>query len=199
MPVHWIPGPDPCANSYLAGEILVDAGVPPMAVAEFRDRIRWIVLTHCHFDHTARVAEIAAICGARVAIHEADATGLTEIHRSLSMLFGERPPEIVPDRLLREGDHIGDFEVLSTPGHTPGSICLLHRERPVLISGDTVFPGGGFGRTDFPGGDPAALRRSLERLAGLRVDSLYPGHGAPVTSGADRHIRAALSVAEGCH
>ncbi|MGC9435638.1 MAG: MBL fold metallo-hydrolase [Methanomicrobiales archaeon] len=196
MPVRWIPGSESCANSYVAGDILVDAGVTPMAVAEFRDRVEWVVLTHCHFDHTAHLAEIARMCDAQVAIHERDAPGLSDDRGSLAMIFGGRSPEIVPDRLLTDGDRIGAFEVLATPGHTPGSICLLHREEPVLISGDTVFTDGGFGRTDFPGGDSAALRASLARLADLRVEELYPGHGMPVTEGGSRHIRAARAVAD---
>jgi len=196
MPVRWIPGSDPYANSYLAAELLVDAGVPPMAVDAFRDRIEWVVLTHCHFDHTAHLTEIARMCDAQVAIHERDAPGLSDHRQSLAMMFGGRPPEILPDRLLSDGDRIGAFEVLATPGHTPGSICLLHREDRVLISGDTVFSDGGFGRTDFPGGDRVALRRSLARLADLQVEELYPGHGMPVTEGGSRHIRAARTVAD---
>lgn len=196
MPVHWIPGHDPYANSYFTGDLLVDAGADPMAVAGFRDRIEWVVLSHCHYDHTAHLAEIARMCDAKIAIHEHDAPGLSDGRGSLAMIFGGRSPEIVPDRLLSDGDRIGAFEVLATPGHTPGSICLLHHRDPVLISGDTVFSDGGFGRTDFPGGDSAQLRASLARLAGLRVEELYPGHGMPVTEGGSRHIRAARTVAD---
>ena len=60
MPVQWIPGDPVFANSYLVGDVLVDAGVTPMAVSKYRDTIRKIILTHCHFDHTAYVKEIAS-------------------------------------------------------------------------------------------------------------------------------------------
>ncbi|NLM30437.1 MAG: MBL fold metallo-hydrolase [Methanomicrobiales archaeon] len=192
MPVQWIAGSGIYANSFVYRNILIDAGVPPMAVQPYADAIETIVITHAHYDHIAHLREIVRICGdPAVSIHEADAAGLADDARSLSLLFGARSPGIVPDVILRDGDRVGSLHVIHTPGHTPGGICLYDPETWVLFSGDTVFCGGSFGRYDFPGGDRVALAASIERLTELDVEGLYPGHGEPVTRGGGRHIAAA--------
>ncbi|MGD0079252.1 MAG: MBL fold metallo-hydrolase [Methanoregula sp.] len=194
MKVRWIPGDSVFANSYIFGNILVDAGVMPMAVAPYKEAIETIVLSHCHFDHTARVREIAHMCRAKVAIHKADARGLIEDAHSLSMHFGARSPGIAPDIVLSEGDSIGDLLVFHTPGHTQGSICLYSERDKALISGDTVFADGYFGRYDFPGGSRTELSRSLDRLSLLDVEGLYAGHGEPTDEGGSRRIAAAQGL-----
>jgi glyoxylase-like metal-dependent hydrolase (beta-lactamase superfamily II) len=194
MQVRWIPGGSIFANSYLIGNILVDTGVMPMAVAPFKEAIDTIVLTHCHYDHTAHVREIAHMCGAKVAIHKADARGLVEDVHSLAMHFGARSPGIAPDIVLEDGDTVGPFSVIHTPGHTPGCICLYAEADRVLVSGDTVFADGYFGRYDFPGGSRTELARSLDRLAVLDVEGLYAGHGEPAEQDGGRCIAAALGL-----
>jgi glyoxylase-like metal-dependent hydrolase (beta-lactamase superfamily II) len=194
MQVRWIPEQSGYANSYIFGTILVDAGVLPMAIRPYKDEIDTIILTHCHFDHTARVKEIAHMCKAKVAIHKNDARGLVYDIHSLSLNFGAHSPGIAPDIVLGEGDIIGELKVLHTPGHTPGSICLFSERDRVLISGDTVFSDGCFGRYDFPGGCRMDLARSIDRLALLDVEGLYPGHGEPVEQGGSRHIAAAQEL-----
>ena len=194
MPVQWIPGGPLFANSYIIGDVLIDAGALPMAIQPFKDTISTIVLTHCHFDHTAHLKEIAHMCRAKIAIHKNDAAGLVDDALSLSMHFGSRSPAVVPEITLKEGDSIGDLHVMHTPGHTPGSICLFFESEHALISGDTVFTDGGFGRYDFSGGSRADLSRSINRLSLLDVEGLYPGHGMPVESGGSRHIAAARNL-----
>ena len=194
MPVRWIPGGGFLGNSYLSGNVLIDAAVLPGAVAHFKDEIEMIVLTHCHYDHIAHVTEIAHLCDAPVCIHRLDGPGLQDDSKSLSVNFGARSPGIVADRLLEDGDMAGHLRVLHTPGHTPGSICLYNEDEAALISGDTVFCGGGFGRFDFPGGSRADLLYSLDRLATLAVEGLYPGHGSPVETGGSRHIAGAREL-----
>ncbi|HPH34719.1 MAG TPA: MBL fold metallo-hydrolase [Methanoregulaceae archaeon] len=194
MPVTWIPGRGFVANAYLVGTILIDAGVLPSAIHPFREEIETIVLTHCHYDHTAHVKEIAHLCNSEVAIHHLDAPGLLEDHLSLSLHFGARSPGIAAQRLLSEGDQVGPLKVIHTPGHTAGSICLFSEEEQFLISGDTVFCDGGFGRFDFPGGDKTALAHSIARLDTLAVEGLYPGHGTPVRTEGRLHISAALQL-----
>jgi hydroxyacylglutathione hydrolase len=194
MQVTWVPEQAGLSNSYIYGTILVDAGVMPMAIKPFADQINTIVLTHCHFDHIARVKEISHMCKAKVAIHKNDARGLIDDTRSLSMNFGAHSPGIIPDIILAEGDFIGDLKVIHTPGHTPGSICLYSEQENGLISGDTVFADGCFGRFDFPGGSRAELEQSLNRLSLLDIEGLYPGHGEPVDVGGSRCIAAAREL-----
>jgi len=191
MPVQWIPGQDFYANAYVYENVLIDAGALPMAVSPHKEDIEVIVLTHCHFDHIAHVVEISHMCDAKIAIHAADADGLNDGGRNLSLMFGVRLPLIVPDIILSDGDRVGGLEVLHTPGHTPGSISLYSRAHRILFSGDTVFTNGGFGRFDFPGGSVKDLKASLNRLGELDVDELYPGHEMPVREKGSDHIAAA--------
>lgn len=195
MTVKLIPGRGMYANAYLArGTILVDAGVTPMEVEAHRETIRYIVLTHCHFDHIAYLPALVKMTGAEICIHEADADGLKNDSLSLSLHFGAHSPGLIPDRILSDGDRIEEYEVLHTPGHTPGSISLFDPESRDLISGDTVFADGGFGRYDFPGGSREMLAASLDRLAELKVIGLYAGHGVPAREQGERHIKAAQSL-----
>ncbi|MHC1599386.1 MAG: MBL fold metallo-hydrolase [Candidatus Methanospirareceae archaeon] len=165
-------------NAYLIdGTVLIDAGIDPREVAGYD--IELIILTHCHFDHTCAVPEIARMTGAKIAIHEEDAKLLDDDYATASALFGERTPEISPDMLLYGGEIFESdnfmLEVIHTPGHTPGGICLYESETRSLFSGDTVFPDGGIGRCDL-GGDLSDLIRSIELLTTLDPEVLYPGH-----------------------
>jgi hydroxyacylglutathione hydrolase len=197
MPVQWLPGTSSTGNAYICGEILIDAGILPMAVVPYQDAIRTIILTHCHYDHTAHAAEIAELCGAEIAIHRFDAAALRDDMQSVALLFGERAPRVQPQRLLTGGERIGPLIVIHTPGHTPGSICLYGERDGILFSGDTVFTEGSFGRYDLPGGDLDDLKRSVKLLADLRVKALYPGHGFPAPHEGGRHIAAANRILQG--
>lgn len=194
MPIQWITEGELYGNSFVYENILIDAGVTPISVKPYRDAIDTVVLTHCHFDHAAHVKEIAHMCKAKVAIHKNDAIGLLDETRNLAMHFGARSPGIVPDIHLKDGDMIGNLRVIHTPGHTPGSICLHDKPNHLLISGDTVFTDGAFGRYDFFGGSRSDLSISLERLAMLEIEGLFPGHGMPVDTGGGLQIAAALGL-----
>ncbi|MDY0340706.1 MAG: MBL fold metallo-hydrolase [Coriobacteriia bacterium] len=149
-----------------------------------------VVLTHGHFDHIAAAREVCAATGAPLLVHAADAAGLTSAAGTGGAMFGLDVTAPPADRVLEDGDTVraGDLTlvVIHTPGHTPGSICLS--ESGHLLSGDTLFAGS-IGRTDFPGGDMAAMRRSIGRLASLSDDvRVYPGHGPETTIGRERRV-----------
>ena len=165
---------------------LVDAGIDGQRVLnKLPDGLELIVLTHCHFDHIVAVPEIVKATGAKVAIHEKDAPLITNPRTTAALMFNVKQPAIKIDIVLKDGDTIdlGDatLTVIHTPGHTPGSICLYDPVSKVLFTGDTVFEGGSFGRTDI-GGDEEQMIASLEKLTKVDAAVLYPGHGGAVTN-----------------
>jgi glyoxylase-like metal-dependent hydrolase (beta-lactamase superfamily II) len=143
-------------------------------------KVEYIICTHGHPDHVCGNRRIKEATGAAIVMHSADAAffGRREVREYFSMLGLEPSPPV--DRLVEDGDviEIGEekLEVIHTPGHTPGGICLLCG--PDLITGDTLFVGG-IGRTDFPGGSHQELMDSIRtRLMALPDDTVvWPGHG----------------------
>lgn len=189
------------ANAYLVDRaILVDVGMDAeLVISELRgyiqlEELETIILTHCHHDHSGGAKEVALACNARIAIHEDDAPLLGNSYTTVSHLFGEEALQIEPDILLKGGEMIKGLEVIHTPGHTPGSICLYHKDSESLFSGDTVFQDGGFGRTDFYGGNMQHLIASIRKLSRLKVSIMYPGHGDVVMEKADEHIAMAMMM-----
>jgi hydroxyacylglutathione hydrolase len=149
--------------------------------------LRYIVSTHRHWDHIGDNAEAVIATGATLAVHRADRRGLEEPDARAAPF--PIPPS-VPALDLAEGSRIRfgdvDLSVLHTPGHTEGSVCLYSADERVLITGDTLFAGG-WGRTDLPGGDVAALVESLSRLASLDDGlAVLPGHGPQTTIGREK-------------
>lgn len=147
-----------------------------------------IVCTHGHFDHMGVVGDVKKETGARVAIHR-DELELYRGAQDLAAFWGhslDAPPE--PDILLSEGDTltIGDlsFNILHTPGHSPGGICIYGEN--MVISGDTLFMGS-IGRTDFLGGDMEKMKQSFRRLMTLpEGTNVLPGHGPATTIGREK-------------
>jgi hydroxyacylglutathione hydrolase len=172
--------------------IAIDTATPCLAwIAEelaARDwTLKLIVSTHGHWDHIGDNAAVAEHTGAQVAVHPLDAHRLTD-PQPLYAPF-DIPPS-VPAVELQEGGEIrfGEIrlQVLHTPGHTEGSVCLYDADYGSLFSGDTLFAGS-WGRTDLPGGDEAAMVASLARLSGLEDQvRVFPGHGAATTIGRER-------------
>lgn len=190
------------ANAYLVdGKILVDVGMDAHAIISQLEKLikpgelETIILTHCHYDHSAGAAQVAAAFGAKIAIHGDDVSLLNNAKGSASELFGERAPSVVPDILVSGGEIFGGLEVIHTPGHTPGSICLYSAREKVLFSGDTVFPEGSFGRTDLAGGNAGKLIESIKKLTLLDVSVMYPGHEDIVNMDANEQIRMSLMLA----
>jgi glyoxylase-like metal-dependent hydrolase (beta-lactamase superfamily II) len=181
--IYAFPGRKVDCYSYLLVEdvaILVDPGTGMFfsELANSLARVGWppnrigaIVNTHCHFDHAgadhlfqcpvyAREPDLSAIRG--------DKQELT-----LASNFGM---EFQPVKANPMPGEFHGWRVLSTPGHTQGSISLYSESKKILVSGDTLFPGD-VGRTDLPGGDERALQKSLKLLRSLEYDVLLSGHG----------------------
>ena len=188
------------SNIYVFDDIIVDTGTGDN-IEHVRESLKkanldisnisTIVNTHCHFDHVGGNRYF----NSKLAIHEKDAPALEngDPIATVSQMFGRSIEPQKVDFKLVEGDKIHDFEVIHTPGHTIGGICLYNGE--TLISGDTVFANGGFGRYDI-GGDINMLRESLEKLSKLDVEYLLPGHGPAVDNGSE-HVNLSNRMIKG--
>jgi len=181
---------DPGDNAALIIRRLADLNLAPSH----------FLLTHGHFDHLAALPALfrhyqAAGVKTGIAIHKDDAVFLGrdayKAHcESFSAITGgdtsfvdalwEEMPN--PTILLNEGDATGNFRTLHLPGHSRGSAGFYDEKNGVLISGDTLFAGGGIGRSDFPESSEDALYKSVKRLLGLPgATKIYPGHGPAST------------------
>ena len=152
------------------------------------ENIEMVVNTHCHFDH---IGGNHFFPNAKIAIHKLDAISIKNkdtLGTSLNVFDIEGNCRV--DIELEEGDKIADFEVIHTPGHTKGGICLWDGEN--LISGDTIFAGGGVGRMDI-GGSYTDMKNSVEKLMKLDVKNIYPGHGPIVERNGKEHIKMSYS------
>jgi glyoxylase-like metal-dependent hydrolase (beta-lactamase superfamily II) len=200
MRIHTIPGLGMGSNCFLidnGGEhALVDSSMDESAeliiqtLAEILggEGLDALVLTHRHIDHVGGAAAIVRKFGCEVMMHEKDAGALIEgdqVSTGAAMFGGDVAPLNV--RKLDEGDSIAGFDVIHTPGHTSGSMCLYDSKSKTLVSGDTVFREG-VGRWDFPTGDGGELADSVARLSKLKVEGLYPGHGDIAEAGGSRFI-----------
>ena len=139
-----------------------------------------VIITHGHPDHMEGVRVFQGT-DALVAVSSHE----MEFIQTVAPHYGEALgiPDFEPQILLQEGDlKVGSrtFEVIHTPGHSPGSICLYWPDRKVLFTGDVVF-NQGIGRTDLPGGNGSELKESIRRISSLDVDYLLTGHGDVVT------------------
>ncbi|MBZ5701675.1 MAG: MBL fold metallo-hydrolase [Acidobacteriia bacterium] len=204
LPVGWLQCNCSILGDPVTREALVlDPGDEVEKVLEILQRhklrVQAIVSTHAHIDHVGGLKKLHDVTGAPVMLHRDD----LELYQAMDVQaswIGVRPPELSEvHQVLKEGDALrwGPFEaqVLHTPGHTPGSVCLylpraagksvLHV--PHLFAGDTLFAGS-IGRTDLWGGSFEAIMRSLRgKLLALPEQTLvYPGHGMATSIGAER-------------
>ena len=174
--IYWV-------NAYIIRDeassscCILDPGGHPNKVLDYLAKnnltLEAILLTHGHFDHVGGVKALAEATGCRVYLHTAD----------LAMPEKLTAGPLYYTHSYGEGDQLHlaglTIDVIHTPGHTPGSVCLLCED--VMFSGDTLFARS-CGRTDLDGGDPAAMAQSLKRLASFEKDyRVLPGHNSATT------------------
>lgn len=205
------------SNSYLIqGDevILIDTGMPGNSgkIIDYLKKtlkhdphdIKTIVITHYHFDHVGSLDRLKKITGAQVAVHRADADYVSDkktqegpaflriMIKLLKLTYRTKPVEA--DILLDDGDQIGDYQVIHTPGHTPGSICLYNPKNKVIFVGDNLRHSEG----KIEGPDPKLLpepeqfKESIKKLADLDIEVILSGHTPPVTTGASEKLEEYL-------
>lgn len=171
-----------CSNAYEEQQVLRSVS---SILSQYPESRLTVIATHGHLDHLWGAPWVCKQWNTSVLMHEADIP-LAQAMRQQYALFGIRrqplPFSIQPMTHLP----VGNLEILHTPGHTPGSVCLYFPQEKVLFSGDTLFQMG-YGRTDLPGGDMHQLIVSLTRLLELPEEvKVYPGHGESTTIGEEK-------------
>lgn len=169
--------------------IVIDPGFPKESVelAEYiLERgleVEYIIATHGHFDHVLGVDRFRERLGykPKFYIHVNDMELLARAGDALQRFFGVYVDPPKPDSYLYGGERFTlnglVFEIIHTPGHTRGSICIYIESEKIMFTGDTLFRGS-IGRYDFPESDQTLMRSSLERLAGMDPEiRIFPGHG----------------------
>ena len=192
MNIHVLPLGMLQTNCYILTEgnrcLVIDPGDEPEKVLSFLEKqgltLEAVLLTHGHFDHVGAVKTLAAETDCRVFLCEKD----------LALPGAMTAGTLYYTDFYSDGDKLTlaglTFEVLHTPGHTPGSVCLRFEDH--LFSGDTLFAGS-CGRTDFPGSNPQDMVRSLSRLSKLEEHlKVYPGHGGSTTIGEEKRYNPYL-------
>jgi len=176
--------------------LIIDTGLDDNDLVEFLEAHQLVpvavVLTHGHVDHIVGLAALRQRHpGLKVFIHQLDAPLLTDPEANLSGLAGLTFATAPADVLVREGDVIEEagvrLQVLHTPGHTLGGICLYAEADHLVFVGDTLFADS-VGRTDFPGGDMDQLIESIRTKLFTLPDqtAVYPGHGMRTTIGREK-------------
>jgi len=171
------------------GEPCFDSLAQAMEKDGFKmEDIGLVIATHSHPDHIEAAELVVEKSGALFTLSREEDEFYRTMGMSFFQMFGSKPPQVDPSFYLKEGDlSLGAkdeklaVKVVLTPGHSPGSVSLYLEEDKILISGDVVFAGS-IGRTDFPGGSPSLLRKSIDELSQLDVEYLVPGHSTEMGS-----------------
>lgn len=172
--------------------IIIDPGGDGDFILDFIDsknlKLELIINTHAHVDHIAANEDLKSRTSALICIHKEDADMLVNPQKNLSFFINSSIISPPPDILLSDGDVLRSgtmsLQVIHTPGHSPGSICLLSQE--YIFTGDLLFAGG-IGRYDFPGSSYNLIIESLKKIMNLDSNlKVYPGHGPATTIGEER-------------
>jgi glyoxylase-like metal-dependent hydrolase (beta-lactamase superfamily II) len=193
-------GPLQCNCTILGDEvsgeaIVVDPGDEVARIArrltELSLKLKQIIVTHAHIDHVGGALRLKQLTGAPILLNENDLPLLQMMDDQAGWIGIPTPETALPDAGLADGQLVGleryPAEVLHTPGHTQGSVCLHFAPLKLLIAGDTLFAGS-IGRTDLPGGNSGQIIESIEsRLLVLPDETkVLTGHGPATTIGAER-------------
>ena len=181
--------------------IIIDPSVSPdhpFVKSKLSDiSIEAIILTHAHYDHCACLDEWVRATGSRAYLASEDKRYLTDAGLNCSRGFGESLTISSETNDLGEYIDISGFSrisIIRTPGHTPGSLCILFENEKVMFTGDTLFEGS-VGRSDLPGGDSRTLLSSLKIFKDMDDDiTIYPGHGGPSKIGFEKKYNPYLSL-----
>src|SRR3981081_4324158 len=193
-------GPLQCNCSVIGDEttreaMVIDPGYDIEDVAAIISKhnlkVKQIVITHAHIDHVGGAMKLRALTGAPILLNQNDYALLKMIDVQATWVGMESPGEVKIDAELAHGENLSagslSANVLHTPGHSEGSVCLYFPAEKLLIAGDTLFAGS-IGRTDLPGGSFEKIMRSLhQRVLALPDDTIViPGHGPKTTIGDER-------------
>jgi hydroxyacylglutathione hydrolase len=154
-------------------------------------KLKQILVTHGHIDHIGGALKLKRLTGAPIYLNEGDLEQLALMQEQAGWLGVETPETAPPDETLADGMTVGlrsyPAQILHTPGHTQGSVCLHFAPLKLLFAGDTLFAGS-IGRTDLPGGNYDQILDSIQtRLLALPDDTrVLPGHGPLSTIGTER-------------
>ena len=198
MNILCLPLGDYAANCYVLTDditksaVVIDPGVPSDELndALLGFELKYILLTHGHFDHIFGCKSLKEIYPqTEICIHSQDEGCLNDNKMNLAGDY-EATPDVTADKVLGNGDIIDfadtSFVVLSTPGHSPGSVCYIDEKNKLIFSGDTLFCLT-VGRTDFQGGSFEDMMASIKKLSEFDDEyAVYPGHNRSTTIGFER-------------